>query len=125
LSKLDDIVQIEITRDEPFEYKAKVIVGYDHQLFLNRLLDLGEQYLEDNKIWAILFDPTPDDNMLSDLRDYKEILYKFTNYPRLFGKAFYLGHHKKEDHMRVIDHVLSTFLQDYEIVEFIGDIDVN
>jgi hypothetical protein len=121
LSNVDDILQITITRDTPcpISYECKVIVGFDQERFLKRLLELGEDYLEENRTFAVLFDTTPLETVYTDMLDYKEVLNHFPDSNRVLGKAMYIGNFNKEDHAELVDNILKQLLINYKIMETI------
>lgn len=110
--KLNDIVQLQLN------YTCKVIVGTDHDKFLARLLEVGEVYLENNKIFTMFFDVTPLSE-IGTVRDYGEIVKHFPSSNRVLAKAFYVGNYSEEDQMIIINEVLKGNLIKYDIVEFI------
>lgn len=109
---INDIVQI------PIDWTCKVIVGTDHDKFLARLLELGEDYLEQNKIFAMLFDTTPLSE-IETMKSYEDIIKHFPKSNRVSDKALYIGNYDKRDHRSIIEQVLAINLIKYEIVEFI------
>lgn len=107
-----DSIQIKLS-------PARVLIGFDHDRFLIRLTELGGCYLEENKIFCILFDTTPQDRIISDMKDYKEIIDAFPNSHRVASKALYIGNYAEEDWEGVASQCLSGWFGEYEIVEMI------
>jgi len=117
---INDIVTVDISRHYPFEQSpAKVLVGLGHAKFLNRLIELGEDFLEENKIFCILFDTTPQDRIISDMKSYKEIADAFPKSSRIADHALYIGNYAEKDWESIVNQCLSGWFGDYEIVELL------
>lgn len=112
MSRINDIVKIQLN------HTCKVIVGTDQDKFLARLLELGEGYLEDNRIFAVLFDVTQLQDIW-DMKSYSEVTNHFPNSSRIPSEAFYIGNYDERDHMNIMDQMLKMCFIKYEIVEFI------
>lgn len=114
---VNEIPVIYIQRDYKVkEYKPSVIIGFNHDKFLTRLLELGHEYFDTNKVYAALFDVTPVDKIDTELKDYKEIIEKFPN-DRVFGNSFYIGDFNKKDHISIVNQTVDTW--GLEIIEVI------
>jgi hypothetical protein len=112
---ISDVVSI------PLNYKHKILVGLDHDKFLNRLVELGHDYLEGNKIYAHLFDTIPEDRVLTDMKNYYDILKQFPNTTRIASKAIYIGNFDKKDWKSIIERYFNAWfgVNRYEIVEWV------
>lgn len=117
---LNNIITIEIERSEILEmWKAKVIIGFNQSRFLNRLLELGEAHLEDNKIFCLCFDTTPLKD-IDQMEDYGLVLKAFPNSNRVLSKAFYIGNVIPEDQTTVATQIVGyVFKDNYSIEEII------
>ena len=102
----------------PTGYTHKVIVGTNHDKFLARLLELGEDYLEANRIFALFFVVTPPSE-IENMKDYGEIIKHFPYSHRVCSTAKYVGNYDKRDQVRVINRMLKRGFVNYDIVEFI------
>lgn len=107
-----DIVQIKLS-------PAKVLIGFDHDRFLARLIELGDDYLEENRIFCFLFDTTPQDKIISDMKSYEEIIDAFPDSNRVANKALYIGNYAKEDWEGLANQCLSGWMGNYEIMEIV------
>jgi len=111
MSIVDDIIQVKIELSNP-----PIIVGLDHDKFKARLLELGHEYFNNNKTYAILFDTTPPELIISEMKNYKDITEAFPN-DRVFGKACYIGNYREEDRMSLIEKILTSW--GFEIIEVV------
>jgi len=94
--------------------KHKVIIFFNHSFLIN---NYTEDYLEQNKLFAICFDTTPLKN-LKDMRNYQEILNIFPNSSRVLGKCFYIGNYKEKDFNELISIQLHSLFQgSYEVIK--------
>jgi len=119
---LDDVIQVYIERaHKVLPSKAKILVGLDHDKFLSRLLELGNDYLEETKTFAFLFDTTPQDLIMSEMKDYKDIINNFPNSNRIADRALYIGNYYEQDWISIVNQCLSGWFgtDDYEIVEWV------
>lgn len=113
--------EIKIERAEiVLEHKVKWLIGLNQDTFLKRLLELGADYLEDNKIFAMCFDTTHPD-LLDEMKDYDEVIKAFPSSPRVAGNKFYLGNYSQADYLSVINELLEVWSEPhkYEIVEWV------
>ena len=120
-SVFDDILTVEIDRNMiiPPKYKSRVFIDFDHDSFKNKLLNVGGDWLEQTKTFAILFDTTPPDKIISDMKDYKEIVDLFPDSYRVKGKALYIGNYRHQDWNSIAKQCLDGWfgIGKYEIVE--------
>lgn len=114
MSKIDKVITVNMDR-EPF-LGLPLIIGFDHDRFLARLLELGHDYFNSNRTYALLLDTTPVDLIISEMKDYKEIREAFPN-DRVYGKALYIGNYRKEDWISIAEQVASGW--GHKIIEVI------
>lgn len=114
---LDDVVTVEIERTTFCQdYKLPIIIGFDQDKFLVRLLELGHDYFNINRVYALLFDITPVNKIKIDMKNYKEVVDQFPN-DRLYPYAFYIGNYKEEDHMHIVNQLME--INKHTIIEVI------
>lgn len=102
---INNIVDINLDLD----HTVKWLVAFNHDWMIKTIEFLGgEQYLEDNQIFAVCFDTTPKDK-IGKMRSYREVLDKYPNSNRVASKAFYIGDYDKEDWLDVVNECLENW----------------
>lgn len=114
MSLIDNVITINIDR-EPF-LGLPLVVGFDHDRFLERLLELGHDYFNSTRTYALLLDTTPVDLIVSEMKDYKEIIDAFPN-DRVYPKALYIGNYKREEWWNIAEQVAKVW--GHKIIEVI------
>lgn len=120
MSDKDNIITVDFVRRKPVKpYTVKFLISLDQDKFLSRLLELGDMWLESNKIFAICFDITPPDQ-LELMKDYYEVIKHFPHSSRIAGQKAYIGSFAGQYEL-VVNEILriSSSPYNYEIVEFI------
>lgn len=118
---LSDVITINIDRDSLVKpYVTKFLLGFNQDNFLKRLLELGEDWLEENKVFAVLFDNTPPDQIES-MKNYSEVLKYFPKSNRVVNKGVYIGNIKGDPYQIALSILgLNAHPHDFEIVEVVN-----
>lgn len=99
-------------------YRPKVLVGFNQDWFIEVIAALGgDEYLEDQKIFALLFDTSKN---VEDVVDYQEVLDRYPMSNRVATRKWYIGNLDGKP-MDIVEKVLvSIFGWQPEIVYLEG-----
>ena len=90
-------------------YKPKVIVFFNHSYLVNKYT---EEYLEENKLFAVCFNTTQRSQMHL-IRNYQDVIDKYQNSNRVLGTQFYIGLYDKVYFELTITNILKSLFGDY------------